>query len=228
MPLLNVLIRNVEPTGPGSVVRVWPGQSAQARTGSRRAAGGRARARIAALAALAVLATLALTPLLNPALAQGAASAAPPRAATPRPPPPPRPAAAPATQSQFAMVPAPMLDQPPPVSAAETEREYRIDAARHLYAAYPMRVFKGQLPPLLYSVMMVETEISREGEVLDISIIRKPAADEVAPWVLAMIRRAGPFPPPGKIDTATVRFTEAWFVDRSGLFQLMSLTEGQR
>jgi hypothetical protein len=27
---------------------------------------------------------------------------------------------------------------------------------------------------------------------------------------------------------ATVRFTETWFVDRSGLFQLFSLTEGQK
>jgi periplasmic protein TonB len=234
------------PTGPGqpaagpSVRVVW-GRPPGRRTACSRAG--------ATLAALALATTLAAAP--GAAQAQTAQPAAPiaapaapatPRAVTPppaagasataprpaRPAPPPRRPAAAAPQSQFTMVPSPMLDEPPAESAAENEREYRVDAARHLYAAYPMRVFKGQLPPLLYSVMMVETEISREGEVLDIAIIRKPAADEVAPWVLAMIRRAGPFPPPSKIDTATVRFTEAWFVDRSGLFQLMSLTEGQR
>jgi hypothetical protein len=46
--------------------------------------------------------------------------------------------------------------------------------------------------------------------------------------VLAMIRRAAPYPVPAKMPGGTVKFTETWFVDRSGLFQVMSLTEGQR
>jgi hypothetical protein len=138
--------------------------------------------------------------------------------------------AAGAAQAQFAMVPAPLIQGAPRESVAEVEQEYRIDAARHIYAAYPMRVYRGKLPPLLYGAMMVETEIDATGQIVSLSVIRKPAADEVAPWVLAMIRRAAPFPAPTKLAApgATTKFLETWFVDRSGLFQVMSLTEGQR
>jgi len=129
---------------------------------------------------------------------------------------------------QFSQVPAPLVIEQPRASSAEIEREYRIDAARHLYAAYPMRVFRGKIPPLVYSVMVVETHIDRQGQVLDVKVVRKPAADEVAPWVLAMIRRAAPYPAPVRMEGASVRYFEIWLVDKSGLFQVDTLTEGQR
>lgn len=129
--------------------------------------------------------------------------------------------------AQFSMVPAPLC-APPRDSANDVEQEYRIDAARHLYSCYPMRVYRGKLQPLLYGVMMVETEIDATGKVVDIQVVRKPAADEVAPWVLAMIRRAAPYPAPVKMPGGTIKFTEVFFVDKSGLFQTMSLTEGQK
>ena len=91
-----------------------------------------------------------------------------------------------------------------------------------------MRVYRGRLPPLLYGIMMVETELDAAGQVLNVHVVRKPAADEVAPWVMAMVRRAAPYPAPAAMPGTTVRFTETWFVDKSGLFQLFSLTEGQR
>ncbi|HSQ72716.1 MAG TPA: hypothetical protein VLM87_09865, partial [Rubrivivax sp.] len=128
---------------------------------------------------------------------------------------------------QFSMVPAPQVQGAPRPSAAEVETEYRIDAARHVYAAYGARVYRGKMPPLLYGIMMVETELDATGQVVDISVVRKPAADEVAPWVLAMVKRAAPYPAPAALPGATVRFTETWFVHRSGNFQLFSLTEGQ-
>lgn len=130
-------------------------------------------------------------------------------------------------QAQFSMVPAPLLPGPPSESQAEIEKEYRIDAARHIYAAYPMRIYRGKLPPLLFSVMIVETEIDAAGQVVNVNVVRKPAAAEVAPWVIAMIRRAGPFPPPSKI-AGGVKYQDIWLVDKSGLFQVDTLTEGQR
>ena len=135
-------------------------------------------------------------------------------------------AAAPA-QAQFSMVPAPLC-APPRESVNDVEREFRIDAARHLYSCYPMRVYRGKLPPLLYGVMMVETELDATGAVVNIAVVRKPAADEVAPWILAMIKRAAPFPAPARMTGQTVKFTEIFLVDKSGLFQTDSLTEGQR
>lgn len=132
-----------------------------------------------------------------------------------------------AAQAQFSMVPAPLCP-PPRQSTQEVEQEYRIDAARHLYACYPMRVFRGKLPPLLYGIAIVEIELDTQGNVLAAEIIRKPAADEVAPWILAMIRRAAPYPAPTRFPEGKLRFKETFFVDKSGLFQAFTLTEGQR
>lgn len=132
-----------------------------------------------------------------------------------------------AAWAQFSMVPAPTCKEPKP-SANDVEQEFRIDAARHLYACFPMRVYRGKLPPLLYGVMMVETELDASGNVLNVNVIRKPAADEVAPWVVALIKRAAPFPAPVRMAGGTVKYTETYFVDKSGLFQTFSLTEGQR
>jgi hypothetical protein len=128
--------------------------------------------------------------------------------------------------AQFAMVPAPEC-KPPRPSDTDVEREFRIDAARHLYSCYPKRIYKGKMPPMLYSVMMVETELDPTGAVVNISVVRKPAADEVAPWVMAAIRRAAPFPAPQRMS-GNVRFIEVFLVDKSGQFQVDSLTEGQR
>ena len=136
-------------------------------------------------------------------------------------------ATAPAALAQFSMVPTPSCKEPKP-SGNDVEQEFRIDAARHLYSCFPMRVYRGKLPPLLYGVMMVETELDATGNVVNVSVVRKPAADEVAPWVIAMIKRASPFPAPAKMAGGTVKYTETYFVDKSGLFQAFSLTEGQR
>lgn len=133
-----------------------------------------------------------------------------------------------AAQAQFSMLPTPAAPGPQKESAAEIEKEYRIDAARHLYTAYPGRIFRGKLPPLMYSVMVVETEIDSEGQVRAVNVVRKPAADEVGPWVVSMIRGAGPFPVPAKLPGKTVRYTDIWLVDKSGRFQVDTLTEGQR
>jgi TonB family protein len=127
-------------------------------------------------------------------------------------------------QAQFAMVPSPLAPAAGP-SEAEAEAAYKLDAARHLYASYPMRIFKGRMPPLLYGVMIVETEIDAQGQILDVRVRRPPAAPEVGPWVVAMIRKAGPFPAPAKLGKAV--YSDIWLVHKSGNFQLDTLTEGQ-
>jgi protein TonB len=132
-----------------------------------------------------------------------------------------------AAMAQFNLVPAPKCT-PPKASAAADERAFRADAGRHLYGCYPARVFRGKLPPMLYGVMMVETQLDATGNVLNVTVIRKPAADEVAPWVLEMIKRASPFPAPAAVAGGTVTYTETYFVDKSGMFQTFSLTEGQK
>ncbi|MBI5718149.1 MAG: hypothetical protein HZC37_10740 [Burkholderiales bacterium] len=129
--------------------------------------------------------------------------------------------------AQFNMVPPPQC--PPLAPAASTTADaYRVEAARHVYECFPGRVYLGVLPPLVYGVITVEAEIDQRGLVTSVNVVRKPAAEEVEPWMLALLRRAAPFPVPAKVPGGVVRFVETFFVDRSGLFQTHSLTEGQK
>ncbi len=123
------------------------------------------------------------------------------------------------------MVPSPLPSAALQPSQAESDKDYRVDAAKHLYAAYPARVFKGRMPPLLYGVAIVETEVDAAGQVVEVRVRRPPAAPEVGPWIVQMIRKAAPFPPPSKMDKAV--YVDVWLVHKGGNFQLDTLTEGQ-
>jgi periplasmic protein TonB len=129
-------------------------------------------------------------------------------------------------QAQFAAVPQPQKVAALQPSDAPTAKAYRIDAARHIYGAYPAHILKGKVPPLVYAILVTETEIDARGKVLKVRVLRQPAAArEVTPWVVSMIHRASPLPPPARIGR--VKFVEVWLVDKSGQFQVHSLTEGQ-
>lgn len=129
-------------------------------------------------------------------------------------------------RAQFAAVPAPLTQGAPAPSQAESPDDYKKDFAAHIYKAYPMRIYRGVLPPLLYSVMMTETQLDEQGNVVDVSVRRPPAVAAVAPFIVQLIKRAAPFPAPAKMGAGTV--SEVWFVDKSGNFQVMTLTEGQK
>ena len=132
-------------------------------------------------------------------------------------------AAAP-SQAQFARVPSP-LAAAPQASEADSELHYKRDAAKHLYLNYPMRIYKGRMPPLLYGVAIVETDVEADGSVVDVRLRRPPGAAEVGPWIVQMIRKAGPFPTPAKLGKTT--YVDIWLVHKGGNFQLDTLTEGQ-
>lgn len=113
------------------------------------------------------------------------------------------------------------------VSTAETEKDYRKDAARHIYAAYPDKIYKGKLPPMVYAVVVLEMDLDAQGQLKNINLLRTPShAPEVTASVQNMIRRASPMPAPVRMGGA--KFTEIWLVDKSGRFQLDALTAGQR
>lgn len=132
-------------------------------------------------------------------------------------------------QAQFAQVPTPLQPPAPVISAAEDADAYRKEAARHVYAAFPTRVHKGKLPPMMYAVMITETEVDAAGQVVQVKVVRPPAAaQEVTPWVLSLIRRAAPFPAPVKMAGGGASWREIWLVDKTGTFQVDALTEGQR
>ncbi|MFO1266251.1 MAG: hypothetical protein U1F25_13305 [Rubrivivax sp.] len=130
--------------------------------------------------------------------------------------------------AQFNMVPPPQCRTPAATAASDSAEAYRVEASRHIYECFPGRVYVGLLPPLIFGVVTLEVEIDEKGQVNALSVVRKPAADIVEPWLVALVRRAAPFPVPAHLPGGAVRFVETFFIDRSGLFQAQSLVEGQR
>ena len=117
--------------------------------------------------------------------------------------------------------PAPTL-----VSSARTPKEYRHDAAKHIYGHNQHRIHQGKLPPLLYAIGVVTFEVREDGKIQSFDWMRKPKqAPEVIQEIERIIKAAEPFPAPTHLGR--VHYTETWLWHKSGTFQLATLTEGQ-
>lgn len=147
--------------------------------------------------------------------------------------PPPKPVAV-ASPPQPAVEPAPSLGvvevppEPVPekVSVALSARDYRRDAAGHLYYKNTDRIFKGKMPPLLHAVGVLEVEVDKMGHVIGTSWMRAPRhAPDVMVEIERTVRAASPFPAPVRLGR--VIYTDTWLWHNSGRFQLDTLTEGQ-
>lgn len=136
----------------------------------------------------------------------------PPEPPAPPPPPPPRPPAKPEPLSN--------------VSQAANPRDYRRDAAGHLYGKNKNRIYKGKMPPLLYAIGVLQVEVDGRGRVTSTSWMRAPKhAPEVMAEIEKTVRLAAPYPAPVRLGRVT--YTDTWLWHKSGLFQLDTLTEGQ-
>jgi protein TonB len=140
--------------------------------------------------------------------------------------PPPAPVVeAPPVAPPVAVVPPP---EPTPshISVAPTPRDYRRDAAMHLYAHNTARIYTGKLPPLLYAVGVLQVDIDGRGRVTEIRWMRSPDhAPEVVAEIERSVRAAAPYPAPVRMGRVT--YTDTWLWHKSGRFQLDTLTEGQ-
>jgi len=106
-------------------------------------------------------------------------------------------------------------------------RAYRKTGAHHIYKAYASRIYKGKIPPLVYAVVVVETDIDANGKVNNVTFSRVPShAPEVPPMIAELIKASSPLPDPGKLGSHT--YIDTWLWDKSGNFQLDSVTLGQR
>lgn len=115
---------------------------------------------------------------------------------------------------------------PSPPSRATSAKDYRRDAASHLYAHNANRIFKGQLPPMLYAIGVLEVEVDRNGRVLATHWLRAPKhVPDVIAEIERTVRQAAPYPVPSRMGRVT--YTDTWLWDESGKFQLDTLTEGQ-
>lgn len=107
-------------------------------------------------------------------------------------------------------------------------RAYRRGGAGHLYQRYAGRIFKGKLPPLVYAVAVVETHLDARGNVLQVTFMRAPThAPEVSLQIVELVKNASPLPVPAA-NVGAHTYVETWLWDKSGKFQLDTLTQGQR
>jgi len=115
----------------------------------------------------------------------------------------------------------------PSPSAAANERAYRHDAAAHVYALNGQRIYPGQLPPLLYAIGTLQVRLDAQGQVESLHWMRAPTH---APEVIAEIERTvlsdAPYPVATRLGKVT--WTDTWLWDKSGRFQLDTLSEGQQ
>ena len=112
------------------------------------------------------------------------------------------------------------------VSNAANPRDYRRDGAAHLYAKNVDRIYAGKLPPLLYAIGVLQVDINATGAVTALRWMRAPTqAPEVVAEIERAVRHAAPFPAPVRMGRVT--YTDTWLWDKSGRFQLDTLTEGQ-
>lgn len=126
--------------------------------------------------------------------------------------------------------PPPPTELPAPASvstsSATTPLAYRKDAATHLYDRNGQRILKGKLPANLYAVGVLQVEVGPRGEVMATKWLRAPKhAPEVVREIERIVRAAAPFPAPVRMGKVT--YTDTWLWDKSGNFQLDTLTEGQ-
>lgn len=120
----------------------------------------------------------------------------------------------------------PPVSQLPTVSYASTALAYRRDAATHLYAHNAARIYKGVLKPHLYAIGVLDVDIDRSGQVTGVNWRRAPRhAPEVMAEIIRTVRQAAPYPIPSRMGRVT--YTDIWLWDKSGQFQLDTLTEGQ-
>ncbi len=127
------------------------------------------------------------------------------------------------------VAPTPLPPPEPPllrVSRAANILDYRKDAAEHLYSLHRDGIFTGRMPPLLYAVGVLQTDIDKRGYVTGVRWMRAPShAPEVMAEIERMAHAAAPYPAPMKLGNIT--YTETWLWHKSGRWQLHTLSEGQ-
>jgi protein TonB len=101
------------------------------------------------------------------------------------------PGAATAPASGLPSVPRVVL---PPEPAARDWDEFRLRAARRLVAANPHLTYEGPVPDPLLAIPVLEIELSRDGHVRAIEVLRVPSqAEDTIELARQAVLRAAPF-----------------------------------
>ncbi len=83
------------------------------------------------------------------------------------------------------------------------------------------------MPPLLQAVGVLQVHLDGNGQVRKLDWMRAPShVPAVVAEIERTVRAAAPYPAPKRLGR--VVYTDVWLWDKSGRFQLDTLTEGQR
>jgi periplasmic protein TonB len=140
--------------------------------------------------------------------------------------------------------PAPIADRrPAPVlepakspatdsSSALTVNQYHKDFAKHLTRHNQNLIYEGAPPNPLRAIVVLEVELSRDGEVTAVRSLRVPShGQEQFKLARESILRAAPYPKPAitvALGKPRVALTETWLFNNEGRFQLRSLALPQQ
>jgi protein TonB len=137
-----------------------------------------------------------------------------------------RPSAAeiPRTPLPSEQVPVPPL--PVPIHNLD---DYKRALAAKVLAATPDAAFSGTLPKLLTSIVVVEAKIGRDGDIVNLRVVRS-RDQKASKLALAAMHAAAPFPKPGKLMAGhhkTFEFSETFLFNKEYRFQIRTLAPVQ-
>lgn len=106
---------------------------------------------------------------------------------------------------------------------------YKQQVAERIYARNT-QTFKGKLPPLLKSVVVLRVTLDEKGKATRVSVRRSNGYKHLERVALDSVRKAGPFPQPSAEVLAggdSFSYLETWLFREDGKFQIRSLAEAQ-
>jgi protein TonB len=114
---------------------------------------------------------------------------------------------------------------PDAVSTAGTLEAYKLELARRIAEVNSTQVYTERPQALLRSVIVVKYYVDREGRLAHSEIMRSNRDKATEATALGSLRRAAPFPLPGKhlLQRGRVELAETWLFNKDGRFQLRTL-----
>lgn len=107
--------------------------------------------------------------------------------------------------------------------AARSWDEFQLQAARRLVAANPGRVFLGQVPDPLLAIPVLEVELTAEGQVRRIKVLRMPTqATDTVQLAKDAVHRAAPYGAMRHLDKPWT-FVEVFLFDDERRFKPRTL-----
>lgn len=137
--------------------------------------------------------------------------------------------APPAAEAPPPHITAPAAVVAPVVSSASSISGYKTDVAKRVYQTNAERVFTGQPPPLLRSIVVMSVVVDENGDLVSTRIFRDNGDPETRAEAIASLKRAMPLPKPTRavLRRGQVEYLESWLFRRDGKFQMRTLAEVQ-